>query len=396
MLRLTRRSFGLAAAIAAANLGAASHPRYRYLFVHAMGGWDPLCVFAPAFDSGLIQMEPEASPVTVGQLTLVDGPGRPSVVPFFERWGERCLLVNGLSTRSVNHETCQIVALTGTTSDATSDWPAHLAAAAAGDYYMPHLVLGGPSFPGPHAVHVARAEGLVQEAIRGTLDTRVDTPFARPSATSRARVDRYLLDRARDTTLPGYAMAVERAEALTALDDLALPSFAERRGQIDAALTALARGLSRCVTVSDDFAWDTHSNNEAQAYLFDELFRDLDALLDGLTTTPSPDGGTLADDTIVVVLSEMGRTPAFNATGGRDHWPFTSAMLFGPGLRTGRTLGAFDAGYLGVGVDPRTAELDPSRVGIDAKSLGATLLALGDVDPSALLPGAVILEGILA
>ena len=34
----------------------------KFLFIHAEGGWDPLCVFAPQFDDHTIQMEPDAEP----------------------------------------------------------------------------------------------------------------------------------------------------------------------------------------------------------------------------------------------------------------------------------------------------------------------------------------------
>jgi asparagine synthase (glutamine-hydrolysing) len=102
------------------------------------------------------------------------------------------------------------------------------------------------------------------------------------------------------------------------------------------------------------------------------------------------------EDTLVVVGSEMGRTPAWNATFGRDHWPFTSMMLVGPGLRGGRVVGGYTARYGGIGADPATGEPDPARPGIAAADIGATLLALGDVDPGEALPFATPLSGILA
>ena len=53
-------------------------------------------------------------------------------------------------------------------------------------------------------------------------------------------------------------------------------------------------------------------------------------LLDDLS-----DRGML-DETLVVCLSEFGRTPAFNGSGGRDHWgPVFSIALAGGGVRGG-------------------------------------------------------------
>ena len=45
-----------------------------------------------------------------------------------------------------------------------------------------------------------------------------------------------------------------------------------------------------------------------------------------LDASPGVYAPTLAEETVVVVLSEMGRTPGINGTDGKDHWPWTSAM----------------------------------------------------------------------
>jgi uncharacterized protein (DUF1501 family) len=52
----------------------------------------------------------------------------------------------------------------------------------------------------------------------------------------------------------------------------------------------------------------------------------------------------LLDETLVVVMSEMGRTPLVNPAGGRDHWTFCYSVLFaGAGIRGGTVCGASDA-----------------------------------------------------
>src|SRR5262249_41625979 len=49
-------------------------------------------------------------------------------------------------------------------------------------------------------------------------------------------------------------------------------------------------------------------------------------------------------ETLVVVMSEMGRTPRVNGNGGRDHWTFCYSVLFaGAGIRGGSVCGASDA-----------------------------------------------------
>jgi hypothetical protein len=52
----------------------------------------------------------------------------------------------------------------------------------------------------------------------------------------------------------------------------------------------------------------------------------------------------LLHDTLLVVLSEFGRTPRINAQAGRDHWPFAQTVLMaGAGITGGTIYGATDA-----------------------------------------------------
>jgi uncharacterized protein (DUF1501 family) len=62
------------------------------------------------------------------------------------------------------------------------------------------------------------------------------------------------------------------------------------------------------------------------------------------------------DQTLVVWMGEFGRTPKFNAAGGRDHWGHVfSVMLAGGGIRRGAVYGESDrqGGY------PQTDRVSP-------------------------------------
>jgi uncharacterized protein (DUF1501 family) len=51
----------------------------------------------------------------------------------------------------------------------------------------------------------------------------------------------------------------------------------------------------------------------------------------------------MLDKTMVCNLSEFGRTPRINPTGGRDHWPQCWTVYFaGGGVQGGRVVGASD------------------------------------------------------
>ena len=167
-------------------------------------------------------------------------------------------------------------------------------------------------------------------------------------------------------------------------------------------MDALSTGLSRCVSMGypgfsgGGLGWDTHADNDdTQSTLFEGLFTGLAQLMQLLHSTPGSSATTLAEETIVVVQSEMGRTPQLNATNGKDHWPYTSLMMLGPGLTTDRVIGGFDDGYVGELVDLDTAETTGSGRTLSAEALGAALLHMADIDPAEHIAGADPLLGIL-
>ncbi|HEX8202021.1 MAG TPA: DUF1501 domain-containing protein, partial [Isosphaeraceae bacterium] len=84
--------------------------------------------------------------------------------------------------------------------------------------------------------------------------------------------------------------------------------------------------------------WDTHNQGQLQQHeLIAELDGALAALLDDLERV-----GRL-DSTLVVVATEFGRPPEFDAGGGRGHQSTAfSAVLAGGGLRTGQVVGVTD------------------------------------------------------
>ncbi len=406
-MNITRRallglpiSLALATALGAGGTG----NKRRFLFVHAEGGWDPLCVFAPLFGRTGIDMEADAEPLTLGGLSLVDSPGRPLTRKFFETWGTQTLLLNGVSTRSVNHETCQAVALTGSTSSTHTDFPTLLAADSADDFRLPHIAFSGPVFPGDYAVLVSRATGLIQSTVRGELGALADVPVNGAGEPVDRVVGDYLARRAQTFAKyrggprsDAYLEALRRAEGLS--DDryeIDLQPSASVLSQGKAAIAALRDGVCRVASLGTGFVWDTHVDNGDQTANFEALFGDLDALLDDLKRTNGPEGRPLAEDTVVVLSSEMGRTPGYNGTNGRDHWPFTSVLMVGPGITGNRVVGAFDDLYGGIGVDAASGELNPDERGISSLDVGATLLALGDVDAQAILPSGRVIAGVLA
>lgn len=120
-------------------------------------------------------------------------------------------------------------------------------------------------------------------------------------------------------------------------------------------------------------AWDTHVRQETR--LKDELLPGFDLAFSALLDDLQQRG--LLDETLVLVLSEHGRTPKLTRTpgGGREHWSGAyCALLAGGGVRRGQVIGSTDAmaGF------PKDQPVSP-------KDIVATIYHLLGVDPATIL-----------
>lgn len=122
------------------------------------------------------------------------------------------------------------------------------------------------------------------------------------------------------------------------------PDTRERYGYTSIGQCALlARRLveSGCRFIGIDHgSWDTHFDNftSHEKSLVPPTDRALSALLMDL------DERGMLDETLVVMMGEMGRTPRINNDAGRDHWSACqTVILAGGGIRRGVVVGASDA-----------------------------------------------------
>ncbi|MFO0954904.1 MAG: DUF1501 domain-containing protein [Isosphaeraceae bacterium] len=119
--------------------------------------------------------------------------------------------------------------------------------------------------------------------------------------------------------------------------------------------------------------WDTHWDHFPR--MKDELLPGLDVTLSGLLIDLDQRG--MLDETLVVCLSEHGRTPKLSTGrgGGRDHWSRCySVLLAGGGIARGRVVGRSD----------RIAS-DPVERRVSAKDILATMYHLLGIDRSTVL-----------
>jgi len=121
-------------------------------------------------------------------------------------------------------------------------------------------------------------------------------------------------------------------------------------------------------------AWDTHWNHYPR--MLDQLLPPFDRAFSGLILDLERRG--ILDETLVVLLSDHGRTPKLNhaAGGGRDHWSLAYSLAFaGGGIAKGKVVGATD----------REAGTPTDRP-VSPKDVLATMYHLLGIDPTTRIP----------
>ncbi|MCO4744517.1 MAG: DUF1501 domain-containing protein [Proteobacteria bacterium] len=424
----SRRSLfqGIASAAALGTLGtvgaisqqakAASTDR-KFLFFFAGGGWDPTPLdpkYAPDGASpldtadGATDMDPDTALGEAGNLSWSSGADREAMDRFFLRWGGRTALMRGVNVHSAGHEAGMKWMMTGTSASSTPDWPTILAANGVAEYPMPHLVFSGPSYPGNFGAAVVRGGGgTLLDLIDGSINGRADktSPVFTPPQDS--MMDAFVFDRAAKYASRTRGLGEVRAEDLLSNLERGMELEGRRfeaglddtgRSMLDQALMAvevMRLGLSRCSMVGIRGGWDTHGGNQNVGTQMDSFFAMLDELVAHLATTPGTSAPWLLDEVTIVCTSELGRTPRFNGAMGRDHWPYTSMMAIGSGVKGNRVVGKTSDGFIAEPCDFATGLPSTSGDIIGTEHVGTALLKLGGVDHDRFLQGVQPLDALL-
>jgi uncharacterized protein (DUF1501 family) len=415
--RIRRRAFpggalglGLAAGSAAVWRGASAGPRpaRRLALVFASGGWDSTYAVDPK--------EPPHSDVPAGAVQRFAGldvwcdPSRPSVTQLFEEFAAQTAIVRGITMSSIVHNECYKRIATGTTVETNPDFGAIVAHDLGDALPVPYLVLGDVAFTGPYAASAGRIGPSNQLA-------RLLSPEAgalQPTAVEDEAMRRYAqasAERARKTRgatganrrhVDDFARSIERAARMRELrsrfgtpgDALAFPA------QVALAVDALAQDLSQAVMLNPRFAWDTHGANYLQGEYHEKMFAGVLTLARELSRRPGRAAGTtMLDDTVVVVFSEMTRSPRLSSQApdaGKEHWPVCAAVVIGGGVRGGRVYGGTTPTSEPMRVDLTTGAPSTTGERLTPAAFIGGVLALCGADPAAHLGDGPVLDALRA
>ena len=184
--------------------------------------------------------------------------------------------------------------------------------------------------PGPAGRQAMVLGGAIPRVLRGATPVASWAPdvLPAPAAETMQRI-RALYDQ--DPVLgPNLAMALANESRLQDMDP------GSRRGEaLRVAAGAAGQFLSHPegprIAVLESSGWDTHAN---QPGLLGNRLGVLDGVLTGLKT----DLGSRWRETVVLVVTEFGRTVAMNGTRGTDHGVGGVALALGGAVRGGRVI----------------------------------------------------------
>ena len=337
-----------------------------YVVFNASGGWDTTYLMDPKGANGINRLYREGDILTRGAHKFA--PVKKHVTAglanedFYAEFGTELLTFNGLDYSVNNHSPGARYMATGKLDSLAYPTFAALVAACRGSTCpLAFLTFGNYSNTG-NLVAMSRVPYLPSLRTIANADA--------VGGNERAPYhDRFALDRIEEALREGNATRAaqprlpraERGENMLyaaqanskALERVTqyIPQNVPRERlsqQAEIALASFKAGV--CVSANLSIGqFDSHANNDP------DQMRLLPEFLAGVAYLVRRAGELgLRDKLVVVVQSEMGRTPTYNAGNGKDHWSVGSAWFFGRGIKGNRVVGATDAGQFAVPIDPAT------------------------------------------
>jgi hypothetical protein len=339
-----------------------------WVTLHAGGGWDPTLLCDPKGKLSPTQTDSVNNSYRSDQIVEVGGFRLAPVaghVDVFTRWGSRILALNGVDTGTNSHDTGtratwsgsfdldspSIAALTAATLPAVPPSLGFLSFGgydAAGQLIPPTRVPSADAFrelaaPDLTDASSATSGPLIASNLATLREARLSRLARQSAEATHPRRQRALGVLFETLAVDSELIAITRHLPAT-LDNSQNPLI--RQAQI--ACAAFRAGLAVSASLTSG-GFDTHGNHDAS---HTPSMQRVVAGLDFLFQEAERQG--LSDRLFVVVGSDFGRTPGYNATNGKDHWPVTSMLVAGPGIRGGRTIGATDYYQNARKVDPTT------------------------------------------
>jgi len=347
----------------------AGYPGPYYVVFNASGGWDTTYLMDPKGVDGINRLYQQSDILTVGNHRIAPIAKHiesgVSNEDFFTKYGSELRVLNGLDLSVNNHTPCARYMATGKLDSlAYPTFPALVAACHGTEAPLAFLTFGNYSATG-NLVPMSRVPYLQSLKVLARADSLEGGEHPYQDAFVSDRIERALEQqfeaRISDSRLP----RVERSQSMLyaaqanskALERVVpfIPKVQAKERlaqQNDIALAAFKAGV--CISANLSIGqFDSHNNNDVdQMKLIPEFLAGIDDLLQKAEQLQ------IREKLVVIIQSEMGRTPNYNNGNGKDHWSINSIMFLGPGITGNRVIGATDEKQQLVPINAETLAID--------------------------------------
>jgi hypothetical protein len=344
-----------------------------YVVFNAAGGWDTTYLMDPKGVNGINRLYKDGDILTSGAHKFAPikkhAKGGMCNEDFYAEFGNELFTFNGLDYSVNNHSPGARYMATGKLDSLAYPTFAALVAACRGpDCPLAFLTFGNYSATG-NLVAMSRVPYLPSlrkianaDAIEGNERSPYHDQFAldrieealREQNAARGAQPR--LPRAERGENMLYAAQVN-SKALQRVTQYIPAQVPKGRleQQAEIALASFRAGV--CVSANLSIGqFDSHANNDP------DQMKLLPEFLAGIAYLVRRAGELkIREQLVVVVQSEMGRTPDYNAGNGKDHWSIGSALFLGRGIKGNRVIGATDEKQFAVPLDPKALKLDKEK-----------------------------------
>jgi len=344
-----------------------------YMVFNASGGWDTTYLMDPKGIGEINRLYKEGDILTKGAHkfapTAKHKQGGMSNEEFFGEFGSELLVLNGLDYSVNNHAPGARYMATGKLDSMFFPTFAALVAACKGPACpLSFLTFGNYSATG-NIVAMSRVPYLPSlqrianaDSVEGSLDSPYHDDFAQ------ARIEQALQEQNDSRTTQVRLPRQERAESMLYAAQVNSKAMARvtphipkeiPKGrlaqQAEIALASFKAGV--CVSANLSIGqFDSHANNDTdQMKLIPEFLEGIAYVLRRATELK------IREKLVVIIQSEMGRTPTYNTGNGKDHWSIGSIMFLGPGIKGNRVIGATDEKQFHVPLNPLTLATDKEK-----------------------------------
>jgi len=342
-----------------------------YVVFNASGGWDTTYLMDPKGVNGINRLFKKDDIQTNGKHTFAPNAKHiekgMSNEDFFKTYGEELLVFNGMDYSINNHSPCKRYMATGKLDSLAYPTFAALAAASLskeaplafltfGNYSATGNLVPMARVPYPQSLKLIANADSVQGIARLPYHDDFALELIEKALSEGADVapmEKAPLPRAERAQSMLYA-AQTNSKALKRVTPFITPNAPKERlaRQAEIALSCFKGGV--CVSANLSIGqFDSHATNDPdQMRLIPEFLAGIDYLMKRAEELK------IRDKLVVVIQSEMGRTPHYNKGQGKDHWSIGSIMFMGQGIRGNRVVGATDERQFLVPINNKTLAID--------------------------------------